>query len=58
MHYQHPDSAGGLHLRLEPVDRFLKEMGVREATPQARYAVTSATLPAQLHLVLLTPQPR
>ncbi|MBI4233542.1 MAG: MBL fold metallo-hydrolase [Chloroflexi bacterium] len=49
MHYRLP----GLRLPLQPVDALLKEMGVREATPQARYTVTRNSLPEELRLVLL-----
>jgi L-ascorbate metabolism protein UlaG (beta-lactamase superfamily) len=38
---------------LEPVDRFLKESGLREVTPQTKLSVTRSNLPSETQVVLL-----
>jgi L-ascorbate metabolism protein UlaG (beta-lactamase superfamily) len=38
---------------LDPVDKFLREMGVEAAEPQAKLAVTKASLPAEPQVVVL-----
>ena len=43
----------GLNVELEPVDRFLAEMGIAEAVPQARLNVTRSNLPREQSVVLL-----
>jgi L-ascorbate metabolism protein UlaG (beta-lactamase superfamily) len=52
MHYQTP----GVRVVLEPVDRFCREIGAAELTPQARLTVTRSSLPDQLTVVLLEPR--
>lgn len=53
MHYAIP----GLKLELDPVDRFLKEMGVTEPKEEASLKVNSGNdLPEQSEVVLLTPR--
>lgn len=42
MHYKTPNLAW----ELEPVDRFLKEMGVKETVPQPKLSVSRSNLPA------------
>jgi L-ascorbate metabolism protein UlaG (beta-lactamase superfamily) len=42
-----------LKRELAPVDRFLKEMGVKEAVPQPKLVVNKASLPLTLQVVLL-----
>ena len=42
-----------LKRELAPVDRFLKEMGVKEAIPQPKLVVNKASLPLTLQVVLL-----
>jgi L-ascorbate metabolism protein UlaG (beta-lactamase superfamily) len=50
MHYKTPD----LKKELEPVDKFLKEMGITQITPQPKLVVTRSTLPLSLQVVQLT----
>lgn len=38
---------------LEPVERFLKEMGVKEAPPQPRLTLTRSSLPQETQVVVL-----
>jgi L-ascorbate metabolism protein UlaG (beta-lactamase superfamily) len=38
---------------LDPLDPFLKQMGVTEAAPQARLNVTQSNLPAQMQVAIL-----
>ncbi len=49
MHY----SAKNFDTDLEPVDKFLGEVGVKEITPQAKLNVTKARLPPTTQVVLL-----
>ena len=49
MHYQ----TEAVKLKLEPVDRFLREMGVREINPQPKLSVTKASLPLSTQVFLL-----
>ncbi|MEK7354607.1 MAG: MBL fold metallo-hydrolase [Chloroflexota bacterium] len=42
-----------LKRELEPVDKFLTEMGVKEVTPQPKLTVTRANLPITTQVVLL-----
>lgn len=49
MHYQ----TAALRQELEPVDRFLKEMGVKEISSQAKLSLTKAKLPASTQVFLL-----
>jgi len=42
-----------LKRELEPVDKFLTEMGVKEVTPQPKLSVTKAHLPLTTQVVLL-----
>ncbi|MBI4300384.1 MAG: MBL fold metallo-hydrolase [Chloroflexi bacterium] len=41
---------------LEPLDRFLKEMGLKEVEPQPRLSITKATLPHETQVVVLSYQ--
>ena len=52
MHYAIP----GLALDLDPVDKFLKEMGVSKVQEEDSLRVTSSGLPEQPQVVVLTPQ--
>jgi L-ascorbate metabolism protein UlaG (beta-lactamase superfamily) len=52
MHYGHPSLRGDL----QPVDRFLKEMGVAEAEPQAKLAVQSSSVEGETKVVVLEPR--
>ena len=38
---------------LEPVDKFLREMGVKEAVPQPSLSITKSRLPLEMQVVLL-----
>ena len=49
MHYKTPNLAW----ELAPVDRFLKEMGVRAITPQKKLSVSRSTLPATTQVFVL-----
>ncbi len=49
MHYK----TEALNRELEPVDRFLKEMGVKEVNPQPKLSLTKANLPIGTHVFLL-----
>lgn len=39
---------------LEPVDKFLKEMGIREAEPRAKLSLSESSLPSGTQVVVLT----
>ena len=49
MHYADP----GSNLKLEPVDKFLKEMGAEKVEPQAKLSITTDKLPEELVVVVL-----
>ena len=49
MHFKTPATT----LDIEPVDRFLKEMGLKNLEPQAKLNVTKSTLPPTTQVVLL-----
>jgi L-ascorbate metabolism protein UlaG (beta-lactamase superfamily) len=49
MHYKTP----AIKRQLEPVDRFLKEIGIHEINPQAKLSVTKSTLPLSMQVILL-----
>jgi len=49
MHYK----TEALKRGLEPVDRFLKELGAHDITPQAKLSVTRTSLPLTMQVVLL-----
>ncbi len=49
MHYKTPDLIGNL----EPVDKFLKELGIKETVSQSKLSITRSTLPASAQVVLL-----
>lgn len=51
MHY----AIDGLNLELDPVDKFLKAMGVSHATEEETLRVTSSSLPEQSEVVVLKP---
>jgi L-ascorbate metabolism protein UlaG (beta-lactamase superfamily) len=50
MHYKTPE----LKKELEPVDKFFKEMGISQITPQPKLTVTKSTLPLVLQVVQLS----
>jgi L-ascorbate metabolism protein UlaG (beta-lactamase superfamily) len=49
MHYP----AKNMDIDLEPADKFLKEVGVKEITPQAKLSITKSKLPLTTQVVLL-----
>jgi L-ascorbate metabolism protein UlaG (beta-lactamase superfamily) len=49
MHYRTP----ALKRELEPVDRFLKEIGAKQVNPLAKLSLTKSTLPASTQVFLL-----
>jgi len=49
MHYKTP----ALSWELEPVDRFLKEIGIKQVTPQPKLSVTRSSLPPSTQVFLL-----
>jgi len=49
MHYKTPK----LNRELEPVERFLKEMGVEQVKPQPKLSLTKSSLPASTQVFLL-----
>ncbi len=49
MHYQ----TKALSWELEPVERFLKEIGAREVSPQPKLSFTKSNLPASMQVFLL-----
>ena len=54
MHY----GIEGINLPIQGVDVFLRSMGLEDVQPQPRLVVTSANLPADRRVVLLSPQAR
>jgi L-ascorbate metabolism protein UlaG (beta-lactamase superfamily) len=52
MHYAIP----GLSVKLDPVDKFLKEMGVSKVQEDDMLRVSAATLPEQPQVIVLRPQ--
>lgn len=52
MHY----GQAGLAVELEPVDKFLKAMGITKAQEAETLRVSAGTLPEQPQVVMLTPQ--
>jgi L-ascorbate metabolism protein UlaG (beta-lactamase superfamily) len=49
MHYRAPD----LNLKLDPVDKFIKEMGLKSLTPVESFSVKRDGLPKEMQVVLL-----
>ncbi len=49
MHYKTP----AINRQLEPVDRFLKEIGAHDIQPQAKLSITKSGLPPSMQVVLL-----
>ena len=52
MHYSTPDSA----LRLAPVSKFLKEMGIASLEPQPSLKLTKSSIPDETRVILLSYQ--
>lgn len=55
MHYQHTGLGGSLADSLEPVDRFLKELGISDPDEVDTLKVTKSGLPEETRVVLLRP---
>lgn len=55
MHYRHPGLAPDLAEGLEPVDRFLKELGVDEPETTSVLKITKSGLPEETQVVMLEP---
>ena len=49
MHYKTP----AISRQLEPVERFLKEMGIQQVTSQSKLSVNKSTLPPRMQVFLL-----
>jgi L-ascorbate metabolism protein UlaG (beta-lactamase superfamily) len=49
MHYKTP----AVKMDLEPIDRFLKEMGVKDTTSRPKLTITKGNLPATTQVILL-----
>lgn len=54
MHFRTSQHKQDVFGKLATVDDFLKEIGVSEATPKEKLSVTSATLPEETEVVVLT----
>jgi L-ascorbate metabolism protein UlaG (beta-lactamase superfamily) len=55
MHYAQPELTGDWAAELEPVERFLRELGVSAPEPQEMLKVTKSGLPEETQVVLLKP---
>jgi L-ascorbate metabolism protein UlaG (beta-lactamase superfamily) len=55
MHYR-ANQSNELTSRLEPVDTFLKAMGVAQIDPVTRLTVTRSTIPAEPQVIILSPK--
>ena len=49
MHYK----TDAVNIELEPIERFLKEMGLQEVEPQPKLMVTKSTLPTETRVMVL-----
>lgn len=54
MHYKVP----GVNVEVDPIDNFVRRMGLDEVQPQPRLVVTSANLGSDMRVVLMTHQGR
>lgn len=55
MHYRHPGLADGLTEQLEPVEKFLKELGAVAPDPVDILKLSKSNLPEETQVVLLNP---
>jgi L-ascorbate metabolism protein UlaG (beta-lactamase superfamily) len=55
MHYRHRGLTGELAESLEPVDKFLKELGISEPVTESMLKLTKTGLPEETQVVLLEP---
>jgi L-ascorbate metabolism protein UlaG (beta-lactamase superfamily) len=54
MHYQQPEISALWATNLEPVDKFLRELGVSAPEPQEMIKLTKSSLPEETQVALLT----
>ena len=54
MHYQTP----GINIDLDPIDNFVRRMGLDEVQPQPRLVVTAANLGTDMRVIVMTSQGR
>jgi L-ascorbate metabolism protein UlaG (beta-lactamase superfamily) len=54
MHYQTP----GVNVEMDPIDNFVRRMGLDAAQPQPRLVVTTANLGTDMRVVVMTNQGR
>jgi L-ascorbate metabolism protein UlaG (beta-lactamase superfamily) len=52
MHYKTPETS----LKLEPLDKFLKEMGLNEIAPEPSLKITKSAIPDETRVVVLEPR--
>lgn len=55
MHYQHPGLTSDVMASLDPVDKFLKELGISEPETETILKVTKGSLPEETQVILLAP---
>ncbi len=55
MHYRHPGLGSTLAESLEPVDKFLKELGITEPEPEPMLKLSKTNLPEETQVILLEP---
>lgn len=55
MHYQQPELTAPWAQQLEPVDKFLRELGVSAPEPQEMLKITKSSLPEETQVALLIP---
>lgn len=55
MHYRHRGLTGALAESLEPVDKFLKELGISEPETENMLKLTKTSLPEETQVMLLEP---
>ena len=53
MHYRHDGLSGELAETLEPIERFLKELGVSIPEPQDTLKLSKSSLPEETQVMLL-----
>jgi L-ascorbate metabolism protein UlaG (beta-lactamase superfamily) len=54
MHYQQPELSASWAANLEPVEKFLRELGVSAPEPQEMVKLTKSSLPEETQVALLT----
>jgi hypothetical protein len=53
MHYRHEGLGGELANMLEPIEKFLKELGVSAPDPQDSLRISKSSLPEETQVMLL-----